>query len=59
MKIRMIVEIASNSAEGIKSLEEAVKSIRSGEFQRDMEYDYKKNKVVRCKATVEVLEDKK
>lgn len=58
MKIRMIVEMASNSEKGIKALKEAVNDVRSGKFQRDMEYD-DYNDVIRfrCKATVEILED--
>lgn len=58
MKIRMIVEMASNSEEGIKALKEAVNDVRSGKFQRDMEYDnYNEVRRYRCKATVEILED--
>lgn len=59
MKIGISIVVASDSKEGIEGLVEAVKDIQSGKFQRDMEYDHKGVKQYRCKATVQILEDKK
>ena len=53
MKIRVVMELATKSESGIKSLRDMVNDIRSGQLQReakDTDID------VKCKATVEVLE---
>ena len=52
MKIRVVVELATKSEDGIKILRDMVNDIRSGKLQREA----KDTDSVRCKATVEVLE---
>lgn len=57
MKIRIVVELASKSEDGIEAIKDVVNYIRSGKFQREMEDNNTKTKCARCKATVEILEE--
>ena len=56
MKIRLTVVISTQDKKVIERMIKSINEVRSGEFQRTIEFDHKGNRICKCKATVEILE---